>query len=169
MSIELEYEYEITTECDFDIDELSELVVNKCLDYENCPYEACVAITVTNNRGIKRMNKKYRNTDKVTDVLSFPMADYQTPGDFSVFEGEGFADCFDPDTGELLLGDIVISLEKAKEQALEYGHSLRREFAFLIAHSMFHLMGYDHLEEAQRLDMENRQSIVLEELGITRA
>ena len=77
-------------------------------------------------------------------------------------------DCFHPETGELLLGDIVISVDKVKEQAEKYGHSTLRELSFLTAHSMFHLMGYDHMEEDERLVMEEKQNALMEELGISR-
>ena len=78
------------------------------------------------------------------------------------------ADCFEPESGELLLGDIIISAPKVIEQAEKYGHSIRREFAFLIAHSMLHLCGYDHMEENEARIMEQKQEQVLEKLGITR-
>ena len=91
------------------------------------------------------------------------------PHEYLVLEDEAAAaDCFDPESGELLLGDIVISVERAAEQAEEYGHSLRREIAFLTAHSMLHLLGYDHMEAAEAEDMERRQEEILQALGITR-
>jgi probable rRNA maturation factor len=93
--------------------------------------------------------------------------EYDTPGDFSKISEEE-ADCFHPETGELLLGDIVISLERAKSQAEEYGHSLLRELAFLTTHSMFHLFGYDHMEDEERRVMEDKQNKVLETLQILR-
>lgn len=112
------------------------------------------------------MNREFRQIDAPTDVLSFPMLEYQTPGDFSGFEEE--EDSFDPESGELLLGDIVISKDKVLRQAEEYGHSPKREFAFLIAHSMLHLFGYDHMEEDERLVMEQKQREILERVGILR-
>ena len=113
------------------------------------------------------MNMEYREVDRPTDVLSFPQVEYETPADFAWAE-EHEMDCFDPDTGELFLGDIVISLDKVKEQAEKYNHSVRREFAFLVAHSMLHLLGYDHMTPEEAKDMESRQSAALEHLGITR-
>lgn len=166
MSLDIEFEAEF--ECNFDINELAEKVVNACLDYETCPYEAYVMITFTDNEGIRQINREHRDIDRATDVLSFPMVDYDKPGDFSILESEAAYEYFDPDTGELILGDIVISHEKAREQAVEYGHSFKREIGFLIAHSMFHLMGYDHMDEVERADMERRQREVLEKIGITR-
>ncbi len=78
------------------------------------------------------------------------------------------ADCFDPDSGELILGDIILSVDRIRSQAQEYGHSMLREFAFLTAHSMFHLCGYDHMEESEAAVMEQKQEAVLTKLGITR-
>ena len=120
----------------------------------------------TQNDEIHEMNRDFRNIDRATDVLSFPMLEYETPGDFSHFESE--EDCFDPETGELLLGDIVISKEKVIAQAEEYGHSVKREYAFLIAHSVLHLSGYDHMEEEERIEMETLQREILNELNILR-
>lgn len=168
MSVEITKEIESTF--DFDVDELVNTVIEGCLDYEKCPYEAKVMVTFTDNETIKEINSRYRNIDRETDVLSFPMVEYEKAGDFSILEADDdiIYDCFEPDTGELVLGDIVISVERAKEQAKEYGHTLKREIGFLVAHSMFHLFGYDHMEEDERIAMEKRQREVLELLGITR-
>lgn len=107
--------------------------------------------------------------DVPTDVLSFPMVEYEVPADFSQLESpEAQIMYFNLDTRELLLGDIVISLERAREQSEEYGHSMERELAFLTAHSMLHLMGYDHMEEDERELMEQKQENILQNLGITR-
>ena len=113
------------------------------------------------------MNRQYRNIDAPTDVLSFPMVDYEIPGNFDFLEDEP-ADCFHPESGELMLGDIVISLDHVYAQARQYGHSLLREYAFLIAHSMFHLIGYDHMTPEEAAEMEEKQREVLERLNITR-
>ena len=94
------------------------------------------------------------------------MLEYETPGDLSGIEES--ADAFDPETGELMLGDIVISKDRVIAQAEEYGHSVRREYAFLIAHSMLHLLGYDHMEEEERRLMEDRQRKIMEKAGILR-
>ena len=94
------------------------------------------------------------------------MLEYETPGDFSGFED--MPDYFDPESGELLLGDIVISLDRVKAQAEEYGHSVRREYAFLIAHSMLHLFGFDHMEEDERTVMEQKQRDIMEKIQIMR-
>jgi probable rRNA maturation factor len=102
-------------------------------------------------------------------VLSFPLVEYRAPGDFSHLEQEEEqAENFHPESGELLLGDIVISLERAKIQSEEYGHSLKREVCFLTAHSMLHLFGYDHEVDEEREEMEKRQEQILQVLGIIR-
>ncbi len=152
---------------DFDMEEVAKTVAEAALESENCPFESAVSLTVTDNAGIRDLNREFRGIDRETDVLSFPNLEYETPGDFSVAD-EAESDCFDPDTGELVLGDIVISTEKVKEQAESYGHSRKREFAFLVAHSMFHLCGYDHMTEEEAKVMEEKQEAVLTKLGITR-
>ena len=153
----------------FSIEETARLVCEAVLEQEGCPYEAQVGIVLTDNAGIRELNREYRGIDQETDVLSFPNLDFEEEGVFDAAEDEEReADYFDPETGELVLGDIMISVEKAAEQAREYGHSERREFAFLVAHSMLHLCGYDHMEEAQRARMERRQEEILTGLGITR-
>ncbi|BCJ95391.1 endoribonuclease YbeY [Anaerocolumna cellulosilytica] len=163
----LNVEYESKIELNLDYKEIITQVVEKSLDFENCPYEAEVNVILTDNTEIQEINKEHRNIDAPTDVLSFPMIDYEKPADFSALEDE--ADYyFHPDTGELLLGDIIISVEKVMEQAREFGHSQKRELAFLTAHSMLHLMGYDHMEDEERLVMEEKQRQVLEALNIGR-
>ncbi|MBQ8040411.1 MAG: rRNA maturation RNase YbeY [Lachnospiraceae bacterium] len=146
--------------------ELAETVVEAALDYVNCPYEAEVSLLLTMNGEIQEMNREFRQIDRATDVLSFPMVDYEKAGQFDFLEN---ADAyFHPESGELMLGDIVISKEKVLSQAEEFGHSVKREYAFLIAHSMLHLFGYDHMEDAQRIEMETMQKEILNQLQITR-
>ena len=141
-------------------------MIQKALDYEKCPYEAEVNLLITDNDGIHEMNREYRGIDRPTDVLSFPMNEYEVPG---VFDGlEEQEDAFHPETGELMLGDIVISKEKVLAQAEEYGHSVEREYAFLIAHSVLHLIGYDHIEEEERMVMETKQREIMKRLDILR-
>ena len=151
----------------FDEDALIREVIMACMDYENCPYEAEVNVLLTDNEAIHQINLEQRGIDAPTDVLSFPMADFETPADFDPLE-EASEDYFNPETGELLLGDIVISVDRVFSQAREYGHSPKRELAFLVAHSMLHLFGYDHMEETEREEMERRQREILEQMGISR-
>lgn len=162
-------EKEIDEEFDFPYDTVVEQVICRSIEMEQCPYECEVNVTITDNEGIRNINREFRELDVPTDVLSFPMMEYREPADFSGLEDENtMAGNFNPETGELLLGDIVISLERAREQAEEYGHSLKREISFLVAHSMLHLFGYDHMEDAERLQMEEKQERILQSLGITR-
>lgn len=163
----LYYEDEYGKQLPFEAETLARRVAERCLDYESCPYEAQVSLLLTDNATIRELNREHREIDRETDVLSFPLLEYETPGDFSHVE-RAQADSFHPETGELMLGDIVISGDKMLKQAREYGHSPLREFAFLIAHSMLHLMGYDHMEEQEARVMEHRQEEILEQLGIKR-
>ena len=165
MSFFLEEEVEV--DFDFDYRQIAEKVINYCIEREKFPYEAEINLTLTDNEGIHIINKEYRDIDRATDVLSFPMLSYETPGDFSFLMDENDDD-FNPDTGEAILGDIIISVDKVRAQAEEYGHSELREFAFLITHSMLHLFGYDHMEPEEAKVMEDKQRQILDELSITR-
>lgn len=160
-------ENEVHRELDFDYEEVIKTVISKTLETENCPYETEVNVLLTGNEEIHEANKEFRGIDRPTDVLSFPMVDYEFPSDFSCVD-ENPESYINPETDELLLGDIMISVDKVYEQADEYGHSRKREFAFLIAHSMLHLLGYDHIDEAERKVMEEKQEAILDALGITR-
>jgi len=163
----LYYEDEVGFETDFDAARIAESVIEQIADMEAVPYEFDIYVTVVDNNTIQEINKEQRGIDKPTDVLSFPNIDFEVPGDFSLIE-EHEAYYFDPESGMLIMGDIVISAQKVFEQALEYGHSVKREFAFLVAHSMLHLCGYDHMEPKEAAIMEDKQKEALELLGITR-
>ena len=160
------YEKEYDKNLDIDYEVVADKVINAALDYEKCPYEAEISLTLTDNNSIMEINRKFRNIDNPTDVLSFPMIEYERPGEFDFLEE--MDECFNPETGELILGDIVISLDKVEEQAKSYGHSVTREYAFLIAHSMLHLMGYDHMVPEEAEVMESRQEAILKSVGIGR-
>ena len=131
-----------------------------------CPYETEVSLLLTTDEEIKEINRMQRQIDRATDVLSFPMADYETPGDFSHLDED--AGLFHPDTGELMLGDIVISVDKVFEQAEEYGHSLLREYAFLIAHSMLHLLVTIIWKKWKEKKWRCNQKKIMELVNITR-
>ena len=162
-------ENEVDASFDFEYEKLLEEVIIQALDYEKCPYECEINLTFTDDDGIRIINSEFRGLDIPTDVLSFPMVEYETPADFENLDSdENFAMYFNPESGELLLGDIVISVERAKLQAKEYGHSLKREICFLTAHSMLHLLGYDHMTDDERVIMEKKQDDILNILGITR-
>lgn len=167
MTIAIEHEAKETLELEGSEEEIIRDVVFAALAYENCPYEAEVNVVVTDNEEIRALNRQYREMDVPTDVLSFPMLEFETPSDFSHVEDD-YEDCFNPETGELMLGDIILSAEKIREQAESYGHSQTRELAFLVAHSMLHLCGYDHVEEAGRKEMERKQREILELRGYKR-
>lgn len=164
MTIEFEKEYD--KDLGINYEEIADKVINAALDYEECPYEAEVSLTLVDNNRIHDINKEFRDIDRPTDVLSFPMVEYDDAGEFAFLEDED--DCFNPETGELMLGDIIISLDKVEEQAIAYGHSFAREYAFLIAHSMLHLMGYDHMTDDDASIMEAKQRAILDNLNITR-
>ncbi len=165
MSFYIEKECEVNFP--FDEEALARQVVEYTLDYMKFPYEAEVNLTLTDNEGIRQINREFREIDRPTDVLSFPLLSYDSPGDFSFLEREA-EDDFNPDTGEALLGDIVISVDKVKEQAAEFGHSQKREYAFLIVHSMLHLFGFDHMTEEDAAVMEEKQKLILSVLNILR-
>lgn len=165
MTINIEYEAEKKLELPYE--DIIRDIVEASLDYEECPYEAEVNVVLTDNEGIREINRDYRQIDAPTDVLSFPMVDYETEADFGHVE-DAVEDYFNPETGELMLGDIIISVDKVEEQAGKYGHSETRELAFLVAHSMLHLCGYDHMEEEERERMEQRQREILSARGYER-
>ncbi|MDO5397897.1 MAG: rRNA maturation RNase YbeY [bacterium] len=139
-----------------------EEVCNAVLESEECDFDAQISLTLVDNEEIREINNEQRGIDRATDVLSFPMLEFDENGD-----------CLDADyemDGDfIVLGDIVISMEKAREQSREFGHSFLREIAFLTAHSMLHLLGYDHVDdpEGERI-MFAKQDAVLNGLGITR-
>lgn len=162
----LHFESESRAVLPFDSEALGKEIFSAFLDYVNCPYEAEVSLLLTTDDEIQRVNLKTRGIDKSTDVLSFPMNEFSVAGDFSFLEAEPCA--FHPESGELILGDILISTEHIKNQAEEYGHSQKREFSFLMVHSLFHLIGYDHMEPEDAAVMEEKQKSFLHSLGIER-
>lgn len=164
MTVNIDYETE--KELGIDYAALANQVADKVLAMEQCPYDAQINLVLTDNEEIKRVNTEFRNIQAPTDVLSFPMIPFETPGDYDIVEED--ESYFDLDTDELLLGDIMISVDKVFAQAEEYGHSVKREFSFLLAHSMLHLLGYDHMTPEEASVMETKQAKALEELGITR-
>ncbi len=138
------------------------LVCEKVLEYEEFNFNADICITFTDNYNIHILNKEHRGVDSPTDVLSFPMLCFDNDGNAIYNESDFYDD-------NIVLGDIVISTERAAQQAEEYGHSIIREIAFLTAHSMLHLLGYDHVndEEGEKI-MISKQKEILTLLGFTR-
>ncbi len=159
------FEYEVEDDFPFDKEEVAQKVVRETLLEEGFTEDCEVSITFTDDASIATLNQQFRGIDRPTDVLSFPMLDFHgiVAGEYEVQDED-----VNPDTGEVVLGDIVLSLPRIVRQAEEYGHSQLREFAFLIAHSMLHLLGYDHVEDSERLVMEQKQKQVLLALEITR-
>ncbi|MCR4658152.1 MAG: rRNA maturation RNase YbeY [Lachnospiraceae bacterium] len=151
---------------DFDHEALFNTITETVLSEENCPYDVTVSLFIVDNKAIRTLNRESRGIDSETDVLSFPMLNFEKPAFFEPLEEDG--DNFDPDSGELLLGDIVLSYDKIFEQAESYGHSIKREYAFLIVHSLLHLLGYDHIKEEERKLMEDRQEKLMAVLNIPR-
>lgn len=170
MTINIENEYEGFPQFEKTLDQKAEDIIEKTvvtsLDYEDCPYECSVNVLFTDDDSIHVINMEQRGIDRSTDVLSFPMVNYVEASCFEGFDEK--YDLFDPETGELMLGDIVISIDHVIKQATEYGHSRTRELAFLTAHSMLHLMGYDHMDDGERKVMEERQREILEIAGFPR-
>ena len=135
-------------------------VIKKTLYEQNFDKKSIVSVTITDNENIKNINSEFRNIDRATDVLSFPVVEFIN-GSMSDDSGDYFGD-------KLILGDIVLSAEKALEQSKEYGHSFEREMGFLVCHSVLHLLGYDHEEESDRKIMRVHEEKVLDMLGLTR-
>ena len=143
-------ENESGTSFSFSVEEIVEKVARTVLDREDCPYEVTVNVLVTDDKGIREFNREYRGIDSATDVLSFP-----------IYDGGEFDDA-ECRFGGAMLGDIVISLERAHEQAEELGNSLLREVAFLTIHSTLHLLGYDHerSKEDDEIQCEKQRQII---------
>ena len=151
MTINIEEEVEVSFP--FDYKKLAEKVILAALDAEDFPFEAEIGLLLVSLKGIQEINCQQRNLDKPTDVLSFPMTAYEKPGDFANIERDE---------------DIVLCVDKVKEQAESFGHSEMREFSFLILHSMLHLFGYDHMTKEEAEEMEKKQREILDQMGISR-
>ena len=135
-------------------------VIEKCYKEENLlESKLIITITLTNNENIKIINKEYRNIDRATDVLSFPMFEKEELD--KKIRNKDFLH-------EDILGDIIISVEKVREQAEEYGHSFERELSYMVVHGFYHLMGYDHMEDEEKVAMRKKEDKILNELKITR-
>ena len=141
-------------------EEIIDKVIKKCFEIENIlQSNLYVSITLTNSKNIQRLNKQYRNIDKETDVLSFPMFEKQEIEE--KIEKKDFQN-------EDILGDMIISIPKVEGQAVEYGHSFERELAYMVVHSFYHLMGYDHIEEKDKIVMRPKEEYILNKLEINR-
>lgn len=141
--------------------------VEAVLSFEGFKYNYEISVVITDNVGIKILNNQYRNIDRETDVLSFPMIQFS----YSDLEKQIFNvsdEEINPETGNVMLGDIVISIQRAYEQAEEYGHSFQRELAFLTVHSTLHLLGYDHMQSEEARIMRSKEEIVLSSINLSR-
>ncbi len=149
------------------IDKLSE-VCSFTLKEEELDKEYQISLLFVDNDKIKEINKETRGINKETDVLSFPMLDYEDKKVYkNMYKGYEFDETY-MDGNELVLGDMVLSLEKALEQSVEYNHSYEREVSYLIVHSILHLLGYDHMEDAEKIIMRKREEEILNKLDIIR-
>lgn len=159
--------YEAEETLGFDYEETARCIGEAVLRAEGFPYETEVDLALTSDREIHRVNRQFRDIDAPTDVLSFPAIPMEGPMDLQMLSSDENA-YKNPDSGNIMLGDIMISVPRAFSQAAAYGHSVKREFSFLFAHSMLHLLGYDHIEPAQARIMEEKQENILKSLGIDR-
>lgn len=166
INIDLDDVVEVNDNFDFDYKEAITNAILETHKYCECPFDVEVNVLLTTNEAIHIINSETRNIDRPTDVLSFPMIEYDGPCDFE-YINEDLVELFDQDTGDLVLGDIVLSVDKIREQAKEYGHSELREMSFLVIHSMLHLFGYDHMENDGDI-MEVTQRKILEIMNIGR-
>lgn len=157
----------IDAKFDFDYVEIAKAVCSTVLKQENCPFDCEINITITDNSEIQEINNNTRNINKPTDVLSFPNLFFDKPALFEINEEE-LSDYLNPENDLIMLGDIILSYDKIIEQSEEYGHSVLREYAFLIAHSMLHLSGFDHMEDDEAKIMEEHQKLVMNTLQIGR-
>lgn len=138
------------------------------LKEEGIAIEYQISLLFVNNEEIKEINEETRGINKETDVLSFPMIDYEEGRVYKdIYIGYEFDETY-MDGEEVVLGDMVLSLEKALEQSVEYNHSYEREICYLVVHSILHLLGYDHMEEHEKIIMRKREEEILNKLNIIR-
>ncbi len=148
---------------------LIEKVIQKCFEVEKInPTSFYICVTLTNPKNIQKINKKYRNIDSPTDVLSFPMYEKEELDKLIVKEMLKYDDIMKEGILQDILGDIIISIEQVEKQAEEYGHSFERELAYMVVHGFYHLRGYDHMQEDEKAQMREKEENVLSKLNINR-
>ena len=147
----------LNVEEDNNLEEIIYKVIEKCYEIKNI--KGYIGITLTDNENIRKFNREYRNIDKETDVLSFPIMEKEELDNFKIDEDV---------VKQIMLGDIIISIPKVKEQANEYEHSFEREFAYMLVHAYCHLIGYDHIQEDDKIIMRQEEENILNQLKITR-
>ena len=164
ISIDNKYEF------DFNLSSLSKKVVNELLSVEKVNQEISVDIFIVGLKRIRTINKNMRGIDKTTDVLSFPNIPFHRPSDFkSIIKNKKlYSSVFDYSNNCFYLGDIVICYDKILSQSKKYGHSVKREYVFLLVHSILHLLGYDHIDSKEEMIMFDKQNVVLNKLKILR-
>ena len=150
-----------------DAEAVGRAVAAAVLQDMGCPFEAAICLMLTDDEGIRSLNRMHRGKDAVTDVLSFPALAFPAPAAFDTLDLT-LPGVTDPETGAVWLGDIAVNTGRVRTQAESYGHALTREFAFLVAHSVLHLLGFDHETPDEASDMERRQEAVLDKLMFTR-
>lgn len=165
MILTIEKEYDI--DLGFLLEETAKKVIEYTFSKFDIPYDVSVSLITVNDDEIKKINMEQRSIDRATDVLSFPAIDFEEEGVLPDVESMREL-YFEPEDNTLYMGDIIVSLDKVKEQSVEYGHSTYREFSFLLIHSCLHLMGYDHMEKEEEKRMFSLQKEILEELEISR-
>ncbi len=150
----------LNNQSEFDTKEFEQIVekiIGETLSVHKIAKNVEISVVFTDDTEIRQINNDFRNIDKATDVLSFPQYEFTLPGDISHINDE-----------ELILGDIIISVEHAREQAIEYNHSLNREVGYLTAHSMLHLLGYDHMADEEKILMREKEELIMKNIGLTR-
>ncbi len=151
-------------ETKLELENIIEKVIQKCFEVEHInPTSLYICVTLTDPQNIRELNKKYRNIDKETDVLSFPMFEKDELDKLIVKTAEHKSEMLQD-----IMGDIIISIARVEEQAKEYGHSFEREFAYMLVHGFYHLRGYDHMTDDEKLEMREKEETVLSKLNITR-
>lgn len=144
-------------------EQLAEITIEKALKFLKFEYPYEVNLTMVDSEEIHSLNRDYRQVDKVTDVLSFPMIEFIVPCDYKILK-ENYMEFINPENNNVMLGDIVLNMDRVIEQAKEYGHSLEREFSFLILHSILHLLGYDHIQEDDEKIMIEMQKRIITQI-----
>jgi len=150
----------INTNASLQLSKLLESIIKYAIIEEAGREDFELSLTITNNKEMRCINKEQRNIDAFTDVLSFPLIDFSSNDEILEYSN--------PETDDIMLGDIVLSLEQAEIQAKDYGHSLEREAAYLCVHGVLHLFGYDHMQEEDKLNMRSREEEILKSYGLTR-
>ncbi len=166
-SVKIYLDSDIQTDFDFDHEKIAMDVCEAVLKRISCPFDTEIDILIVDDERIREINLETRDIDNATDVLSFPNLFFADPGKFDIRDEE-LSDLIDPENGLIVLGEIVLSYDRILAQSTEYGHSIKREYAFLIAHSMLHLCGYDHMTDEDAVVMEDLQKQILDGLKIFR-